>query len=430
MNLTDIFSFNKTLHIPTFEKNNISATYDTNFGKHYNKDFSRKVVFNDDSKSLINNTKLFEKDFHRKDNTNELTNVINSSKSEMTELNPQYKYRFPQYTEDQFKLMQWQTQEGTPNELNQRLRSDVNDANLEDIKNDDNSYESGLQTLREKMSERRKQLYKEFEEETNRIKKSDATPEQKEIEQKKLEEEKDTFENQFDEEDKKSRRAANRKNPIKKYAKKSNVIIQPAIPKQPKINPPKIKPAEQIHQENFKKIFNKVKNLDLYLDKSVQHKANKEDKDNNKKDTNKEFLNKIEKQNKEIANHEKVALITIDDIINELKDSGAKKLTANKRKEVNEKLKEVDGSNIGAIKNIDTAVRKLEEKKRSINESKEIIKKRRQASTEADRKISRSVPKNPNIVNVANYPANDDESDFSVNKLVKSNPPKTAGKNK
>ena len=134
------------------------------------------------------------------------------------------------------------------------------------------------------------------------------------------------------------------------------------------------------------------------------------------------LLKKAEEQNKVIANHEKVALITIDDIINELKDSGAKKLTANKRKEVNEKLKEVDGSNIGAIKNIDTAIRKLEEKKRSINESKEIIKNRRQASTEADRKISRSVPKNQNIVNVANLAKNDDESDFSVKKVNKDKP--------
>ena len=171
MNLTDIFNFNKNLQVPTFEKNSISTTYDTNFGKHYNKDFSRKVIFDDDSKSLINNTKLFEKDFHRKDNTDELTNVIKTSESQMTELNPQYNYRFPQYTEDEFKIMQWQTQEGTPNELNQRLRSDVNNANIEDIKRDDDNYESGLQTLREKMSNRRKQLYKEFEIETKKNKK-------------------------------------------------------------------------------------------------------------------------------------------------------------------------------------------------------------------------------------------------------------------
>ena len=162
MNLTDIFSYNKNLHIPTFKKNSVSTTYDTNFGKHYNKDFSKKVNFNDDSKNLINNTILFDKDFHKKDNTNELTNTINQSKSEMTEINPQYKYRFPQYTENQFKLMQWQTQEGTPNELNQRLRSDVNDENIEDIKRDDDSFESGLQTLRDNMRSKRNQLYEDY----------------------------------------------------------------------------------------------------------------------------------------------------------------------------------------------------------------------------------------------------------------------------
>ena len=187
MNLTDIFNFNKNLQVPTFEKNNISTAYDTNFGKHYNKDFSRKVNFNDDSKSLINNTKLFENDFHKKDNTNELTNIIKTSESQMTELNPQYKYRFPQYTEDEFKLMQWQTQEGTANELNQRLRSDVNDANLEDIKNNDSNYESGLQTLREKMRERKQQLYKDFEAQKEKNRNNDSlTPLQKEINEIKL----------------------------------------------------------------------------------------------------------------------------------------------------------------------------------------------------------------------------------------------------
>lgn len=74
MHLTDIFNFNKNVIVPTFKKENITTTYDTNFGKHYNKDFTRKVNFEDDSKSLINNTKLFERDFHRKDNTNDLRN--------------------------------------------------------------------------------------------------------------------------------------------------------------------------------------------------------------------------------------------------------------------------------------------------------------------------------------------------------------------
>jgi chromosome segregation ATPase len=257
----------------------------------------------------------------------------------------------------------------------------------------------------------------------------------------KLEEKKEEVENELDDDEKKARRAANRKNPIKQFAKKSNVIIQPAIPQQPKINPPKIKPQEQIHQENFKNIFNKVKNLDLYIDKVVKHKAEKDDKDNNKKDTNEEFLNNIEKQNKEIANHEKVALITIDDIITELEGLTTKTLTAKKRKEVNEKLKEVDGSNIGAIKNVDKAIERLQSKKETINKSKELIEQRKKATSEADRKISRSVPKNQNIVNVANFPANDDESDFSVKKKNKDKPhfsgleqiqttPKTPKKNK
>ena len=133
-------------------------------------------------------------------------------------------------------------------------------------------------------------------------------------------------------------------------------------------------------------------------------------------------MKKIEEQNKTVSGHEKTASIAIDDIIAELEGLTTKKLTDKKRKEVNEKLKEIDGSNIGAIKNVDKAIQRLQSKKETISKSKEIIEKRKKATAEADRKISRSVPKNQNIVNVANYPANDDESDFSVKKVIKSNP--------
>ena len=94
-----------------------------------------------------------------------------------------------------------------------------------------------------------------------------------------------------------------------------------------------------------------------------------------------------------------------------------KHLTDKKRKEVNQKLKEVDGSNIGAITQVKAAIKRLQNKKEAINKSKEIIEQRKKATVEAERTAPKTARRNPNIVNVSNYPANDDESDFSVKKV-------------
>ena len=170
---------------------------------------------------------------------------------------------------------------------------------------------------------------------------------------------------------------------------KSTSIKKPPIPKNaptPLENDLPDLPDDDVI-ENYKKKLADFEN-DLQEGKSklkTRSQRTREDRES--------LLNKIEKQNKEIANHEKVALITIDDIITELEGLTTKTLTAKKRKEVNEKLKEVDGSNIGAIKNVDKAIERLQSKKETINKSKELIEQRKKETSEADRKISRSVPK-------------------------------------
>ena len=52
--------------------------------------------------------------------------------------------------------MQWQTEEGTLNILNQALRSKQNKESIEDIKKSDDGYQAGLQQLRTAMKQKRK----------------------------------------------------------------------------------------------------------------------------------------------------------------------------------------------------------------------------------------------------------------------------------
>ena len=48
--------------------------------------------------------------------------------------NPEYKYKYPKLSTAETIKQQWQTEEGTPNELNRFLRQNQNGESLEDIK--------------------------------------------------------------------------------------------------------------------------------------------------------------------------------------------------------------------------------------------------------------------------------------------------------
>ena len=97
-------------------------------------------------------------------------------------------------------------------------------------------------------------------------------------------------------------------------------------------------------------------------------------------------------------------------------------MTDKKRNEVNKNLKEIDGSNIGAIKNVKAAIKRLQSKKETINKSKEIIEQRKKETAEAERKMSKTALRNPKIVKVSDYLANDNET---VKRKAKSSTSKT-----
>ena len=74
--------------------------------------------------------------------------------------NPEYKYKYPKLSNEEYFSQQWQTEEGVPNQLNQFIRQDQTSESIEDIKEVDDAYQSGL-----------KLIHKMIDEETEAIKK-------------------------------------------------------------------------------------------------------------------------------------------------------------------------------------------------------------------------------------------------------------------
>jgi len=164
MDLTSIFFLNKSIPKIAFDKSNIKTTYDTDFKKHYNVDFKKKSDFKDDSKETINNDKVFRKTFYNNskfeydENKNEILNQWGLPNIPMRDFNPQYKYRYPKMTENELKIARWESDVGEPNALNQRIRSELNDQNIEDIREQDNIYQQGLETLKTRIREKHNEV--------------------------------------------------------------------------------------------------------------------------------------------------------------------------------------------------------------------------------------------------------------------------------
>ena len=159
LDLTKTFFLNKNVQLPKFQSNHIKTTYDTNFKK-FDIDFSRKANFNNDSERLVNSNKPFNISFKRnydfKYNENEISDVYDLPKFKLEDMDTSYKYKYPKMSEKEFQKMQWQTEEGTPNILNQSLRSEQNNESIEDIRKSDDVYQEGLQQLRASMKEKKK----------------------------------------------------------------------------------------------------------------------------------------------------------------------------------------------------------------------------------------------------------------------------------
>jgi len=332
--LTDIFYLNKKLPAYKFDAPKIQTTYDTNFKKHFNKDFTKKAEFNDNSENTINNTNLFNKSFfHNSDfkyNTNEISNQLNLPEAEMRDLNPDYKYRYPQMTEKEFALSQWQTERGTPNELNQLLRSEANNESIEDVKKSDDIYQQGLQEIQTRMKNKREGLkslvndYNESSDVDRLFKQDDITTAEQDI--------KNT---------KKEMKKYIKQNPIRKFAIANKpAVIRPAVIKPAIIKPAVTKPitssgveeskeqvlndkakglndkakewakqfdennkkaeiqkAKDVHQ-TFKNTFNMVKNLDKEITENTNKKRERNEAVKNVLD---DMITKVE--NKEKSNN-------------------------------------------------------------------------------------------------------------------------------
>jgi len=79
--------------------------------------------------------------------------------------NPEYRYKYPKLSQEEFSRQMRQTEEGTPNQLNQFLRQDATGEKLEDIKAQDNAYQEGLKQIDKMINEDTatfKKLYNEW----------------------------------------------------------------------------------------------------------------------------------------------------------------------------------------------------------------------------------------------------------------------------
>ena len=150
----------------------------------------------------------------------------------------------------------------------------------------------------------------------------------------------------------------------------------------------------------------------------------KEELDNKRKERYENLNKQYNDQSKKIVAEEKLVLKGYDEVLNKLGNIKSKRLTVGERKEINQMLKDIDGSNIGAIALKQSAINKLLTKRELIESKKTAINSKRKAEA-VERKAPRRVSKNFNVMDLSTLPANDDESDFSVKKVVKSSPVKS-----
>jgi hypothetical protein len=76
-----------------------------------------------------------------------------------------------------------------------------------------------------------------------------------------------------------------------------------------------------------------------------------------------------EESKRQIA-HENLILKGYDDVISKLENLGTKKLSKEQREEINKISKKIDGTNIGAITQTESAIKRLKSKKETIEEQK------------------------------------------------------------
>ena len=78
---------------------------------------------------------------------NELFDLMGFGDVELMAQNPEYKYKYPKLSRNQLIQAEWETEQGIPNKLNRFLRQDATGESIEDIKEKDDAYNQGLQSL-------------------------------------------------------------------------------------------------------------------------------------------------------------------------------------------------------------------------------------------------------------------------------------------
>jgi len=418
--------------------------------------------------------------------------------------NTEYKYKYPHLSKGEYIKEQWQTEAGTPNELNRFMRQEQTGKSLDDIKAEDNVYESGLKQIQKMIDEDNKTFYDDYNSHLKIIKSIIETDEEKEARLKKLDEEKENIE---------ARKKSKNERTLNRYTKRNPVLIHPVIQKSKeefmKNSEARLKQLEENKQKNkeskermkdFKEryierkkaeteelnkkrkimlenhklnkiekydeekekrevnLLNEMKNDAVYLktvrrpklkstelqqallqkeikkgldlkktpqpeqkpistdltDKQIEEnkeafkKAIAEGKEKLKnrkaeeynKEKSKRYLNLQEvykEESKKQVAHENLILKGYDEVINKLEDLNTKKLSEKQRKEINEMLKNIDGTNIGAINQVKKAIERLKSKKDIIEEHrKKILDQLKKQDQE--RKEPRRVEKNTKIM--------------------------------
>ena len=96
-----------------------------------------------DTDLIVNDYKMPSFKFIHDDSLNDFYDFPDISLSS----NPIYKYKYPKLSTGEYIKQQWQTQEGTPNELNTFMRHDKLQESIQDIQESDNAYQAGLNEM-------------------------------------------------------------------------------------------------------------------------------------------------------------------------------------------------------------------------------------------------------------------------------------------
>jgi len=152
---THHFSFNGSTTIKT-DKEQIHRGFKDHKGLSYafngvNYSIDNKQLFQGHTKNYSANAFNYNRNYDR-----EYFNKFNKHpETRPIELYTEYKNRYPNLSPNQYSIEQWQTEKGTPNELNRFMRHEQTGRSLETIEADDNDYAQGLARLEHNIKSKR-----------------------------------------------------------------------------------------------------------------------------------------------------------------------------------------------------------------------------------------------------------------------------------